>query len=130
MAFNNLYSGTERAVPVLAIARTVAPDDGVDATVLWSDDVDAVGGAVTTSPVISWDMGGASPSVLGTKVAFVESVAGSPCSTFTRSLGKLGDGQDTTDPGRPAEHAEAGADHDRLYPLIRWQEAGRPPIWR
>lgn len=98
VAFNNLYSGTgaggtgscNRATPA-------SDDDGTDATVLWSYNVDAIGGAVTTSPVISWDAPGASPSVLGTKVAFVESAPGS-AAHFHVLAWKAGDGQDTTDP--------------------------------
>lgn len=100
VAFNNLYSGTGAGGTGFC-NRTTPPadDDGVDATVLWSYDVDAIGGAVTASPVISWDTGSASPSasVLGKKVAFVESVAGSPAH-FHVLAWKTGDGQDTTDP--------------------------------
>jgi hypothetical protein len=63
---------------------------------LWSYNVDAIGGAVTTSPVISWDSSTGPGSVLGTKVAFVESVVGQPAH-FHVLAWKAGDGQDTTD---------------------------------
>ena len=96
VAFNNLYSGTAGGTGVCNRATPPADDDGVSATVLWSYNVSAIGGAVTTSPVLSWDTGGASPSVLGTKVAFVESAPGSPAH-FHVLAWKAGDGQDTTD---------------------------------
>lgn len=97
VAFNNLYSGTGTGgTGFCNRASPPTDDDGVDAAVLWSYNVSAVGGAVTTSPVISWDYAGASGSVLGTKVAFVESVAGSPAH-FHVLAWKAGDGQDTTD---------------------------------
>jgi hypothetical protein len=97
VAFNNLYSGTG-AGGTGSCNRTspATDDDGTDATVLWSYNVEAVGGSVTTSPVISWDVAGASPSVLGAKVAFVESAPGSPAH-FHVLAWKAGDGQDTTD---------------------------------
>lgn len=96
VALNNLYSGTGAGGTGLCNRPPTANDDGVDAAVLWSYNVSAVGGAVTTSPVISWDVAGASPSALGTKVAFVESIAGSPAH-FHVLAWKAGDGQDTTD---------------------------------
>jgi hypothetical protein len=95
VAFNNLYSGPTDAAGICNRTPT-ADDDGVDATVLWSYNVSAVGGAVTTSPVLSWDVPGASPSVLGTKVAFVESKPGSPAH-FHVLAWAAGDGQDTSD---------------------------------
>ena len=98
VAFNNLYSGTagrQRAVCNRTTRWRTTTESR--ATVLWSYNVSAIGGAVTTSPVLSWDTGGASPSVLGTKVAFVESAAGSPAH-FHVLAWKAGDGQDTTDP--------------------------------
>jgi hypothetical protein len=95
VAFNNLYRGTAGGTGVCNIIPT-SDDDGTDATVLWSYNVSAVGGAVTTSPVISWDVAGAAPSVLGTKVAFVESKTGSPAH-FHVLAWKAGQGQDTTD---------------------------------
>ena len=59
VAFNNLYSGTGTGgTGVCNRATPPADDDGTDATVLWSYNVSAIGGAVTTSPVLSWDTGG------------------------------------------------------------------------
>ena len=55
VAFNNLYSGTAGGTGVCNRATPLADDDGADATVLWSYNVSAIGGAVTTSPVLSWD---------------------------------------------------------------------------
>lgn len=96
VAFNNLYSGTG-AGGTGTCNRTTPPadDDGTDATVLWSYNVDAVGGAVTTSPVISYDLSGG--PITGTTVAFVESAAGS-AAHFHVLAWRAGDGQDTTDP--------------------------------
>jgi hypothetical protein len=97
VAFNNLYSGTGAGgIGSCNRATPPADDDGTDATVLWSYNVSAIGGAVTTSPVLSWDVAGASPSVLGTKVAFVESAPGE-IAHFHVLAWKAGDGQDTTD---------------------------------
>jgi len=104
VAFNNLYSGTGAGgtgyCNVGAVTNpgrlSAADDDGTDATVLWSYNVSAIGGAVTTSPVISWDQAGASPSVLGTKIAFVESAPGEDAHFHVLAF-KAGDGQDTTD---------------------------------
>jgi hypothetical protein len=97
VAFNNLYSGTAGSDGICN--RTpVTNDDGVDATVLWSYNVSAIGGAVTTSPVLSWDYTGVAGSVLGTKVAFVESAPGQNAH-FHVLAWKAGDGQDTTDAG-------------------------------
>lgn len=68
VALNNLYSGTAGGTGICN--RTPSgTDTGVAATVYWSYDVNAIGGSVPTSPVLSLD---------GTKVAFVESVAGQP----------------------------------------------------
>ncbi len=98
VAFNNLYSGTGTGGTGVCNRATPLPDDdGTDATVLWSYNVSAIGGAVTTSPVLSWDVAGASPSVLGTKVAFVESTLGENAHFHVLAF-KAGDGQDTTDP--------------------------------
>jgi hypothetical protein len=95
VAFNNLYSGTAGGTGICN--RTPATnDDGVDATVLWSYNVSAIGGAVTTSPALSWDSSTGAGSVLGTKVAFVESAPGSPAHFHVLAF-KAGDGQDTTD---------------------------------
>ncbi len=95
VAFNNLYSGTAGGTGICN--RTpVTNDDGVDATVLWSYNVSAISGAVTTSPALSWDSNTGAGSVLGTKVAFVESAPGSPAHFHVLAF-KAGDGQDTTD---------------------------------
>ncbi len=97
VAFNNLYSGTGTAgTGVCNRATPPTDDDGTDATVLWSYNVNAVGGAVTTSPVISWDYTGVSGSILGAKVAFIESVSGENAH-FHVLAWKAGDGQDTAD---------------------------------
>ncbi len=98
VAFNNLYSGTGAGGTGSCNRTPTTDDDGVDATVLWSYNVNAVGGAVTTSPVLSWDVAGASPSVLGTKVAFVESAGPGTVAHFHVLAWRAGDGQDTTDP--------------------------------
>jgi hypothetical protein len=95
VAFNNLYSGTAGGTGICN-RTAVTNDDGVDATVLWSYNVSAIGGAVTTSPVLSWDGNTGAGSVLGTKVAFVESAPGSPAHFHVLAF-KAGDGQDTTD---------------------------------
>jgi hypothetical protein len=70
VAFNNLYSGGTAIAPTgLCGSRTVvAGDNRSSATTLWSYDINAAGGLVATSPALSID---------GTKVAFVETVAGS-----------------------------------------------------
>jgi hypothetical protein len=70
VAFNNLYTGTAGGNGICNRAVT-GNDAGTSApTVYWSYNVHALtNGAVPTSPVLSLD---------GTKVAFVESVAGSP----------------------------------------------------
>lgn len=67
VAFNNLYSG---AVPAPGVCNRVtsASDDGTAATVFWSYAINAIGGGVLTSPVLSLD---------GKKVAFVESLTAS-----------------------------------------------------
>jgi hypothetical protein len=96
VAFNNLYSGTGAGGTGSCNRPPVHDDVGTSATVLWSYNIDAIHGGVTTSPVISWDVAGASPSVLGVKVAFVESAAGSPAH-FHVLAWKDGAGQDTTD---------------------------------
>ncbi len=81
-AFNNLYSGTAGGNGICN--RTPSgTDTGVAATVHWSYNVDGIGGAVPTSPVLSLD---------GTKVAFVESAAGQPAH-FHVLAWKSGDGQ-------------------------------------
>jgi hypothetical protein len=81
-AFNNLYSGTAGGNGICN--RTPSgTDTGVAATVYWSYDVNAIGGAVPTSPALSLD---------GTKIAFVESAAGKPAH-FHVLTWKSGDGQ-------------------------------------
>ncbi len=88
-AFNNLYSGTTGGTGICN--RTASGSDlGNTATVLWSYNVQGIagGGAVPTSPVISYDSNGGS----GTKVAFVESIAGSPAH-FHVLAWKSGDGK-------------------------------------
>jgi hypothetical protein len=87
VGFNNLYSGTAAAGGIGICNRTaVGSDTGTAATVYWSYDINAVAGAVPTSPVLSLD---------GSKVAFVESVAGQPAH-FHVLAWKSGDGKDAT----------------------------------
>jgi hypothetical protein len=89
VAFNNLYSGTTGGTGICN--RTASGSDlGNSATVLWSYYVQGIagGGAVPTSPVVSYDSNGGS----GTKVAFVESIAGSPAH-FHVLAWKSGDGR-------------------------------------
>jgi hypothetical protein len=91
VAFSNLYSGTaggngicnSRAAPGGGHTDTAA-----SATVLWSYNVSKIGGAVTTSPVISFD-------ATGSKIAFVESIAGQ-AAHFHVLAWKKGDGQATS----------------------------------
>jgi hypothetical protein len=90
VAFNNLYSGTAGANGYCN--RTASSSDtGTAATVFWSYNVQGIagGGAVPTSPVISYDSNG---STTGQKVAFVESDPGSPAH-FHVLAWKSGDGQ-------------------------------------
>jgi hypothetical protein len=92
-AFNNLYSGTAGGTGICN--RTASGSDvGNSATVLWAYNVQGIagGGAVPTSPVISYDSSGTSS---GTKIAFVESIAGSPAH-FHVLAWKSGDGKDGT----------------------------------
>jgi len=92
VAFNNLYSGTAGATGICNRTAT-ASDTGVAATVYWSYNVQAVsGGAVTTSPVISYDV---PTGELGTKVAFVESAAGAPAHFHVLAF-KAKDGQNSS----------------------------------
>jgi hypothetical protein len=95
VAFNNLYSGTAGAT---GICNSRTPPSGhtdttTSATVLWSYNIHAInptgnkaGGAVNTSPALSLD---------GTKVAFVESLAGAT-SHFHVLAWRAGDGQTTS----------------------------------
>src|ERR1700733_3326169 len=87
VAFNNLYSGTAGGTGICnsRTAPTGHTDTTTSATVLWSYNVSKVGGAVTTSPVISFD-------ATGSKIAFVESMAGQPAHFHVLAWRK-GDGQ-------------------------------------
>jgi hypothetical protein len=87
VAFNNLYSGTAGGNGACNRVPS-ASDIGTAATVLWSYNVQgiAAGGSVTTSPALS---------LTGTKIAFVESAAGSPAH-FHVLAWKSGDGQVAT----------------------------------
>jgi hypothetical protein len=89
VAFNNLYSGTTGSTGICN--RTASGSDlGNTATVLWSYNVQGItgGGAVPTSPVLSYDYNGNNS---GLKVAFVESIAGSPAHFHVLAF-KSGDG--------------------------------------
>ena len=92
VAFNNLYSGTAGATGICNRTAT-ANDSGTAATVMWSYNVKGIsgGGAVTTSPVISYDYINPAGPLTGSKVAFVESAAGSPAH-FHVLAWKSGDG--------------------------------------
>ncbi len=88
VAFNNLYSGSAAANGSNGFCNrtpVAGKDTGIAATVLWSYNVSKIGGAVTTSPVISFDN-------TGSKIAFVESLAGQPAH-FHVLAWKSGDGQ-------------------------------------
>ncbi len=87
VAFNNLYSGTAPG-PTGICNRTPNPgvDDGISATTLWSYNIDAIGGAIATSPALSLD---------GTKVAVVESAPGVPAHFHVLAYNAT-DGQDAT----------------------------------
>jgi hypothetical protein len=91
VAFNYLYSGTAGATGICNRTAT-GSDTGVAAKVYWSYNVQAItgGGAVTTSPVISYDS--ATPSASGTKVAFVESSSGGQIVAATVTAGHAGTG--------------------------------------
>jgi hypothetical protein len=66
VGLNNLYSGTAGGAGICN-GTPSETDDGVSATTMWSYNVQAAGGQVTTSPALSLD---------GAKVAFVETGAG------------------------------------------------------
>ena len=88
VAFNNLYSGSTALNGSNGFCNrtpVAGKDTGIAATVLWSYNVNKIGGAVTTSPVISFDN-------TGSKIAFVESLAGQPAH-FHVLAWKSGDGQ-------------------------------------
>jgi hypothetical protein len=90
VAFNNLYSGTAGGTGICN--RTPSGSDlGTSATVLWSYNVQGIagGGAAPTSPVISFDFAGTGT---GTKIAFVESIAGSAAHFHVLAF-KSGDGK-------------------------------------
>jgi len=93
VAFNNLYSGTGGGGTGYCNRTPSGSDLGTSATVLWSYNVQGIsgGGAVPTSPVISYD-----PNVTGsgTRVAFVESQAGSAAHFHVLAF-KNGDGKNT-----------------------------------
>ena len=89
VALNYLYSGTAGANGICNRNAT-ASDTGVAAEVLWSYNVQGItgGGAVTTSPVISYDL--LTPANSGTKIAFVESQLGGPILTSSVASGGTG----------------------------------------
>ncbi len=89
-AFNQLYSGTAGANGICN--RTPSASDlGTTAEVYWSYNVQGItgGGAVPTSPVISFDPNNVSNT--GTAVAFVESISGSAAHFHVLAF-KAGDG--------------------------------------
>jgi hypothetical protein len=91
VAFNNLYSGTGGGGTGYCNRTASGSDVGTSATVLWSYNVQGIsgGGAVPTSPVISYDENGTGS---GTRVAFVESLAGNPAHFHVLAF-KNGDGK-------------------------------------
>jgi hypothetical protein len=90
VAFNNLYSGTAGGTGICnsRILPSGHTDTAASATVSWSYNVSKIGGAVTTSPVLSFD-------ATGSKIAFVESILGQPAH-FHVLAWKKGDGQATS----------------------------------
>lgn len=94
VAFNNLYSGTGAAGTGICNRTVSASDVGTSATVLWSYNIQGItgGGAVPTSPVISYDPNNTSS---GSKIAFVESVTGS-AAHFHVLAWKSGDGKNAS----------------------------------
>lgn len=89
VAFNYLYSGTAGGTGICN-RKASSSDTGVAAEVLWSYNVQGItgGGAVTTSPVISYDM--LTPSNSGAKIAFVESSVNGPIVTSSVAAGGTG----------------------------------------
>jgi len=81
VAFNNLYSGTTPTAGICNRTPVGGVDDGVSATTFWSYNIQAAGGLVATSPALSLD---------GTKIAFVETAAGT--AHFHVLAWKRGDG--------------------------------------
>jgi hypothetical protein len=75
VAFDHLYSGTA-GVTGFCNRTPSGSDVGTSAEVAWSYNVRGIAGgaAVTTSPVLSFDLAGTTPN--GAKVAFVESTSG------------------------------------------------------
>ena len=90
VAFNNLYSGGTSIAPTgLCGSRAAVPGDNPSsAKTFWSYAISAAGGLVASSPALSLD---------GTKVAFVESVAGSSAHLHVLAY-KSGDGVDVVTP--------------------------------
>jgi hypothetical protein len=95
VAFNQLYSGTAGVNGICNRTET-GSDLGTTAEVYWSYNVQGIsgGGAVPTSPVISYDPINISNS--GTEIAFVESIAGSAAHFHVLAF-KSGDGVVATD---------------------------------
>lgn len=93
VAFNNLYSGTGTGGTGKCNRTASASDTGSAATVYWSYSVQGIllGGAVPTSPVVSYDYSSGGTGS-GTRIAFVESLVGSPAH-FHVLAWKSGDGQ-------------------------------------
>lgn len=95
VALNQLYSGTGGLCTTSRLPST-ASDNADSAEIYWSYNVQgiagATGGAVTTSPTLSYDGTG---NGSGTKIAFVESKAGS-AAHFHVLAWKAGDGQSAT----------------------------------
>jgi hypothetical protein len=88
VAFNNLYSGTAGGTGICnsrAAPGSGRTDTTTSATVLFSYNISKIGGAVTTSPVISFDS-------TGSRIAFVESASGQPAH-FHVLAWKSGDGR-------------------------------------
>jgi hypothetical protein len=83
VGLENLYSGTAGTIGICNRAP-VASDDGISSTTLWSYNINAAGGKVATSPALSLD---------GTKVAFVETVAGTSAHFHVLAWAN-GDGKD------------------------------------
>ncbi len=82
VALNNLYSGTAGGNGICNRTPT-GSDVGTSAEVAWSYNIQGIagGGAVATSPVLSFDLAGTTPN--GAKVAFVESSSGGQILTAT-----------------------------------------------
>jgi hypothetical protein len=97
-AFDHLYSGTAGGNGICN--RTPSGSDlGTSAEVAWSYNVQGIlgGGAVTSSPVLSFDLVGTTPS--GAKVAFVESTSGGQILTAVVRPGHAGNNYAVGDTG-------------------------------